>query len=296
MNKNYRQVYMSTRKSAEYCKASSAFHTENVPLHFHKPATNAFYDLELAYVACGTAYQITKNSRIKITKGNFLIVDYGISHGYEIASGETLELINISFDCRAIGISPNKKSLTSFAKKYSLASVLTDESPREDLVFVDDNGNIKEKFLAICEEYQKRQPGYYGIIKGILLEIVITGLRQYFCPHMESPSFSPAVEQLLNYLSSHYMENKSLSELSKEMHFSLPYISKKFKDEVGKTYTECLHERRINESCRMLFDSDESIETIAEYIGYSDSKKYRKKFKEIIGVPPREYKKSLFSR
>ena len=51
----------------------------------------------------------------------------------------------------------------------------------------------------------------------------------------------------------------------------------------------------VSASCRMLFDSDESIETIAEYIGYSDSKKYRKKFKEIVGVSPREYKKSLFS-
>ena len=290
-----RNSKMTLRRNAEYCKATTAVHNEFVALHYHKPQVNKFFDLEIAYVVSGNAFQITKNKRIPITQGNYLLVDYGIQHGYEIPEGESLELINISFDCRAIGISPNKKSLTSFAKNYSITSVLTDESPREDLVFFDKTGKIKEQCLAILDEYKKREPGYYGVIKGILLEIVISGMRQYFCPEHEISSFSPIVEQLLNYLSSHYMENTSLSELSKKMHFSLPYVSKKFKDEVGKTYTESLHERRINESCRMLFDSDESIETIAEYIGYSDSKKYRKKFKEIVGISPREYKKSLFS-
>ncbi len=286
---------MTLRQNAEYCKASTAVHNEYVSLHYHKPKVNKFYDLEIAYVVSGNAYHITENSKIPITKGNFLFVDYGVHHGYEIPEGESLELINISFDCRAIGISPNKKSLTAFAKIYSLTSVLNDEAPKEDFVFVDKTGQIKEKFLAVYEEYEKREPGYYGAIRGILLEIVINGLRQYFCPRNNNASFSPAVHQLMNYLSSHYMENTSLSELCKKMHFSLPYVSKKFKDEVGKTYTECLHERRISESCRMLYDSDESIETIAEYIGYSDSKKYRKKFKEIVGMSPREYKKSLFS-
>jgi len=286
---------MSPRQNAEYCKATTAVHNEFVPLHYHKPIVNKFYDLEIAYVVSGNAFQITNNKRIPITRGNFLFVDYGIKHGYEIPEGESLELINVSFDCRAIGISPNKKSLTSFAKNYSLTSVLTDESPREDLVFVDKTGKIKERCLAIYDEYKKREPGYYGVIKGILLEIIISGLRQYFCPERETSAFSPIVEQLLNYLSSHYMENTSLSELSKKMYFSLSYVSKKFKEEVGKTFTESLHERRISESCRMLFESDETIETIAEYIGYSDSKKYRKKFKEIIGISPREYKKSLFS-
>jgi len=286
---------MSLRQNAEYCKAVLVVHKENVAPHYHKPAANKFYDLEIAYVVSGSAVQITGNTRVPVTEGNYIFVDYGVKHGYEIQAGETLELINISFDCRAIGISPSRKSLTSFAKNYSLTSVLTDESPRETLVFTDETGKIKERCLAVYDEYRKREPGYYGIIKGILLEIVISGMRQYFCPMHESPPFSPAVEQLLEYLSSHYMEHTTLSELSMRMHFSLPYVSKKFKDEVGKTYTECLHERRISESCRMLFDSDESIEKIAEYIGYSDAKKYRVKFKEIVGVSPREYKKSLFS-
>ena len=286
---------MSQRQNAEYCKATKALHEQSVELHYHKQKTNKFYDLEIAYIVNGGGYQITESTRIPIKKGNFLFVDYGIKHGYEIPKDESLELINISFDCRAIDISPNKKSLSSFAKSYSLTSVLTDESPREDLVFIDDTGIIKEKCVMIYEEFEKRKPGYYGIIKGLLLEIIIHGLRQYFCPPNLNASFSPVVDQLLTYLSSHYMENTTLSQHAQRMHFSLPYVSRKFKEEVGKTYTDALHERRISESCRMLFESDESIETIAEYIGYSDSKKYRKKFKEIIGVSPREYKKSLFS-
>ena len=74
---------------------------------------------------------------------------------------------------------------------------------------------------------------------------------------------------------------------------SVPYLSAKFKDETGMTFTDYLHSRRISESCKIILNTEESIESIAEYVGYSDSKKFRENFKRKMGVSPREYRRQM---
>lgn len=61
--------------------------------------------------------------------------------------------------------------------------------------------------------------------------------------------------------------------------------------ETGMPYTRYVLHRRISESCSLLSESDESIEFIAGYVGFSDSKAFRSEFKELTGMSPREYRR-----
>ena len=117
-------------------------------------------------------------------------------------------------------------------------------------------------------------------------------LRKYFfkASHVRH---SPAVQKIVEYMEYGYMSNITLSNFSKELGIPLRLLSIQFKNEVGMTYTEYVHRKRITESCSLISNANESIEFISEVVGYSDTKKFRKKFKEYVGMTPREYKKSL---
>lgn len=284
---------MDTIKNiAEYAKVSYAKHTENVSLHVHKSQLKNFYDFEIAYVIAGEAVHITENTEYKISSGNYIFVDYGMKHGYKIESGTELELINITFDYRSIDLSlSNDRSLTKFAKRYFLADNLENEYVREDLVFYDD-GKVLDMVKLIKDEMENRKPGYHGFVKCKLLEILLTGLRSYFNTSVEK-TYSMPIQYIIDCLSSCYMDDIKLSSFAKELSISLPHLSKKFKEEVGKGFVEYLHERRIIESCRIIASGNDSIENIAAYVGYSDSKKFRERFKSQMGVTPSEYKRNF---
>ena len=79
---------------------------------------------------------------------------------------------------------------------------------------------------------------------------------------------------------------------SAELGIPLRRLSKLFIKETGMPYTRYVLHKRISESCSLLTESDESIEFIAGYVGFSDSKAFRARFKETVGISPRDYRKT----
>ena len=134
-----------------------------------------------------------------------------------------------------------------------------------------------------------RASGYHQMVKGYLIEILINCFRSYF--HVSNSAvYSPPIMRIVDYVTDFYMYKATLSEFASELGLSVPYLSKLFKDETGTTFTEYLHHRRIEESCRLISTTNSTIEEIAEMVGYSDSKKFRARFKYEMGITPREYK------
>ena len=78
-----------------------------------------------------------------------------------------------------------------------------------------------------------------------------------------------------------------------EHHFSLQYISRKFKQETGITFREYLQKIRIEKSCVLLAGSDLRISEIASAVGYDDIKFFNSMFKKLVMMSPREYRKLM---
>jgi len=280
---------------AEYISFLKTNHKLDVPvsIHRHDNALGGF-DFELVYVLGGSAKNnVTGRESVTVGRGDYFFLDGGIEHNYTVTSEEDFEIINLIFDNRAIELWYKKiDSLSELAAFYGINPKPDDTKTRYDFYFKDEDESVKRLFLEIGVELSERLPGYYEAVRCKLMEILIKGFRTYF-KSRDSVNYSPAVRYIVDYLKAFYMENTTLSSLAKKLHMSLPHLSKKFKEETGQTYVDYLHTRRITESCRILSTSDNTIESVAEFIGYSDSKKYREKFKEIIGISPREYRKRM---
>ena len=280
---------------AEYLSYKQVTHDAGsyIEMHQHDSAIGG-YDFEIVYVMEGSATHIVGKEKYKIAKGDYFFVDYGVSHGYKIDEGEDLHIINLVFDYRAVDHWFKRiQSLSELATLHGIDPIVEDKSIKTDYLFHDgEDKRVLQAFLDISTELSERLPGYHETVKCKLMEILIKGFRQYF--NLNSDIIcSPPIRAIIDYLGAYYMNDTKLSDHAKLLHISLPHLSKKFKEEIGQTYTQYLHRRRITESCRILSTSDTPIEFVAEYVGYSDSKKYREKFREYMGVSPREYRKAM---
>ena len=281
------------RYNAKFVDVYEREHAELVESHDHPSLTHPGFRFEIAYVLEGEAIAFTKTSRFPVIPGDCVMIDAPLSHGFELTSDTPLKLLNISFECSSIdNIAPRTNTLMEIAKHHSLVSDLTATKPIDDLLLHDDDGTIYAAIRMMQKELDEKLPGYQVIVKSKLAEIILFGLRKHFCKTSQ-PRYSAPVQKIVDYMEYGYMSNITLSNFSNKLGIPLRILSLQFKNEVGTTYTEYVHRKRITESCSLISKTNESIEFISDVVGYSSTKKFRKKFKEYVGMTPREYKKSL---
>jgi YesN/AraC family two-component response regulator len=62
---------------------------------------------------------------------------------------------------------------------------------------------------------------------------------------------------------------------------------------MNMTFSSYLQKVRINNACRLLANTNNKIEEIAHFVGYSDTKFFNSIFKKVLGSTPREYRNKI---
>lgn len=98
------------------------------------------------------------------------------------------------------------------------------------------------------------------------------------------------VEFIKDYIRDNYERQIYLGDLALAAHISAPYLSTKFKQSMGCSFTEYLIRFRMNKACELLTGNQMSIGRIAELVGYNDYAQFAKTFKKYKGIPPSTYR------
>lgn len=104
------------------------------------------------------------------------------------------------------------------------------------------------------------------------------------------PSSEDPIVQIGAFIERHYAEELSLQEMSERFFLSREYISRRFKQHYGVNLSEYLLSIRMLEAKRLLETSRQRIYEVAQAVGFSDDKYFRKVFKKQVGVTPNEYR------
>ena len=75
-------------------------------------------------------------------------------------------------------------------------------------------------------------------------------------------------------------------------HVSSNYLSTKFKQEMGCSFTQYLVKYRINKAAELLEKENIRCNEIARMVGYRDYAQFSKMFKKYKGVSPNFYRES----
>lgn len=102
------------------------------------------------------------------------------------------------------------------------------------------------------------------------------------------------VQQAKQYIQKHYAQEITLSEVGREVGLTPAYLSTLFKKETGQSFLDFVTETRIQAAGNLLLNTQETLETITEAVGYSDVKYFCRTFKKKMGLSPTEYRKLYY--
>ena len=95
----------------------------------------------------------------------------------------------------------------------------------------------------------------------------------------------------VRYMRKYYGEQISLEDVAAAGNVSGSYLSRLFKEEMGIGFNEFLTQIRLEESEKLLAETNLSVKEIAAMVGYLDEKYYSKLFKKMTGIKPTEYRR-----
>lgn len=104
-------------------------------------------------------------------------------------------------------------------------------------------------------------------------------------------------ENLLEYVDAHYCDPElSLKLLSDQFGMSPNYISRVFRESAGIGFSEYVSDKRMQYIKTQLSTSEEPIKDIILSAGYRDVSNFMRKFKQVVGCTPGEYRKNTLGR
>lgn len=103
---------------------------------------------------------------------------------------------------------------------------------------------------------------------------------------------SSSSKKAKQFIENHYMEKITFKNVCEHVHLSEAYFSKIFAKDLKLTFTEYLTKKRIEEAKTLLSDTDMKIYEICYSVGYANVEHFSRTFKKIVGMSPKQYKKS----
>ena len=98
------------------------------------------------------------------------------------------------------------------------------------------------------------------------------------------------IKKAIGYIAENFSTNLTLDDVANYVHLNPSYFSSLFKQSTGSSFKEYLNMVRIEESKRLLSNTDYSVINIAVATGFENQSYYSKVFKKLTGLTPRQYR------
>lgn len=96
-------------------------------------------------------------------------------------------------------------------------------------------------------------------------------------------------QQILNYICVNFPYNLSINKIAKSIGLERTYVYKLFMKNAGVSAMTFVENLRISIACDKIKETEKSLLTISEEVGFNDYAWFTKLFKRTVGVLPGEY-------
>jgi len=132
-------------------------------------------------------------------------------------------------------------------------------------------------------------------ILSILNDLAESGeyknLATISAPHPPSDEESQKVNDVINYILTHYHEDIELQKVAEVANYSKAAFCRFFKQRTRKTFSMFLNEVRVAHACKLLHHTDLNISQIGYDSGFNNISNFNRQFKRITGLTPMVYLK-----
>ncbi len=106
---------------------------------------------------------------------------------------------------------------------------------------------------------------------------------------IKKAQYKPMIMAAMTYIADHYHEDVSVRHVADSLFVSESYLLHLFKENVGKTFIECLTDYRILMAKRLLMEGKYKIYEVADKVGYPDVKYFSQIFRKKTGLTPSDF-------
>lgn len=146
-------------------------------------------------------------------------------------------------------------------------------------------------------ELQQRQVGADTVLNG-LMDVVFTYLLRELlarhggaAPGWASAVSDPPVRRALALMQADLAQAWTLERLAQEVGLSRTALAERFRAAMGDTPLAHLRTLRLQAAMRLLSTGEQTLEQVAQAVGYQDAFSFSKAFKREVGLSPREYRR-----
>lgn len=247
-------------------------HTYNNPswryaLHLHPDS------VELMYIAGGKA-SITLNQRIfDVGAGDILFIGKGLTHAVASSPKDPSDIWCCLMGGVEFADAATEHPFISVAKSGKFQSFIDaavqgiyDFSYKEGAAAREICNNLSACLLVLFRQLLTKT--------DLTFELKSSALAQ----------------KVLVYINENYEKKIDLEHLSQVFYSSTSQISREFKKEYDISPINYLIEKRLSEAKWLLINTNETVSSIAERVGYANYYYFAKLFCERIGFMPSEYR------
>ena len=151
--------------------------------------------------------------------------------------------------------------------------------------------DIYRQFPALTRE------NYDRIITRIRASNTIQVLRQLFNEILQlakdqpqQKRYSEIVQKAVGMIEEHYTQELTVKSAAEALHVSVVYLGQVFKKETELSFNQYVNFIRIKKAQQLLLHTGQTINEIADAIGYNNTNYFSKMFKKLNGLTPKEFR------
>ena len=101
----------------------------------------------------------------------------------------------------------------------------------------------------------------------------------------------PLSRQAVVYIKNHLTDNLTVKATAEALLVNPNYLSGKFHQEVGMTFTDFVNQQRTEQAASLLRHTNLQIQQIASTVGYNNASHFAKQFIRFYSMTPRDYRR-----
>lgn len=240
----------------------------SLPPHLHEYA-------ECIYVTEGTLKIGIGCEWLRMKQHDFAIIFPDVIHQFQIENSSPSRALYLLASCALAG---------SFAKtlqKYSpILPVINAKEVHPDIIY------------ALDTLLHSTECAYPDDIHQAFFQIILArALPHYKLVEKDSAGYSDLTCKTVSYLSSHFTEELSLTNLAHELGASPYALSRIFSGVLHTNFNQYLNEIRLDHACRLLRSTNEPITAVYECCGFTSQSTFNRAFHARYQLSPREYRR-----
>ena len=253
--------------------------------------SHAYYELLFALNE-GFRVELPDRGSVNVESGGCCLIPPGVYH----ATGQ------IDTESRKLAIRFEYMHSDEEAPKMSLYKEWDKVMAHQhSVVLLEKNEELSRALIAIYDEMTRSGIGHQAYMQALFSQIYLLLLRSLYgqCVEQTADKRHSAAEtdiralKIEEYLYAHFSESITEERLAGELMLSSRQLDRVLQKTYKKSFRKLLVEIRLNRAVQFLIETDDTVEEIAERVGYTSLSGFYSAFQRMFDCSPNKFRKKI---